>query len=171
MVFAVNCGADGSPNSFTNFKNAALAIGQQLQAEANATSAAPAATATVATTVAASTPSASSGSTGTTTSSGAATTHTIIVGSNSTISYSPSEIQANVNDVVLFQLCVFIFLGESLWIDMFFLANRRTTPLLSLPLLILAARSASRTHRLLDSTLACEFTCLSAGIEPHLSNV
>ena len=30
MVFAVNCGADGAPNSFTNFKDAALAIGAQL---------------------------------------------------------------------------------------------------------------------------------------------
>jgi len=30
MVFAVNCGADGSSNSFTNFQNAALAIGASL---------------------------------------------------------------------------------------------------------------------------------------------
>jgi plastocyanin len=30
MVFAINCGADGAPNSFTNFKNAALAIGAGL---------------------------------------------------------------------------------------------------------------------------------------------
>jgi len=34
MVHAINCGADGSPNSFTNFKNAALAIGAQLKAGA-----------------------------------------------------------------------------------------------------------------------------------------
>ena len=34
MVHAINCGADGSPNSFTNFKQAALAIGAQLKAEA-----------------------------------------------------------------------------------------------------------------------------------------
>jgi plastocyanin len=27
MVFAINCGADGAPNSFTNFKNSALAVG------------------------------------------------------------------------------------------------------------------------------------------------
>ena len=38
MVFAVNCGADGSPNSFTNFKNAALAVGASLAAEASSTS-------------------------------------------------------------------------------------------------------------------------------------
>jgi plastocyanin len=34
MVFAINCGADGSANSFSNFKNSALAIGAELQAEA-----------------------------------------------------------------------------------------------------------------------------------------
>jgi len=43
MVFAINCGADGAPNSFTNFKNAALAIGASLKAAA-ASTAAPAAT-------------------------------------------------------------------------------------------------------------------------------
>lgn len=31
MVHAINCGADGSTNSFTNFKNAALAIGASLK--------------------------------------------------------------------------------------------------------------------------------------------
>lgn len=41
MVFAVNCGADGSPNSFTNFKNSALAIGASLSASAAAASATP----------------------------------------------------------------------------------------------------------------------------------
>jgi plastocyanin len=35
MVFAVNCGADGAPNSFTNFKNSALAQGQALKAAAS----------------------------------------------------------------------------------------------------------------------------------------
>ena len=44
MVFAVNCGQDGSPNSFTNFKNAALQIGSSLSASA----AAPSGTATAA---------------------------------------------------------------------------------------------------------------------------
>ncbi|KAI0094609.1 hypothetical protein BDY19DRAFT_913727 [Irpex rosettiformis] len=42
MVFSVNCPSDGSPNSFTNFKKSALAIGQQLKASASAASAAPA---------------------------------------------------------------------------------------------------------------------------------
>jgi plastocyanin len=34
MVFAINCGPDGAPNSFTNFKNSALAIGASLKAAA-----------------------------------------------------------------------------------------------------------------------------------------
>jgi len=38
MVFAVNCGADGAPNSFTNFKNAALQIGANLKAAAGSSS-------------------------------------------------------------------------------------------------------------------------------------
>ncbi|PPQ98734.1 hypothetical protein CVT26_010034 [Gymnopilus dilepis] len=42
MVFAINCGADGTQNSFTNFKNAALSIGASLKAAA--ASASPAAT-------------------------------------------------------------------------------------------------------------------------------
>ncbi|KAK0198456.1 hypothetical protein F5146DRAFT_1019692 [Armillaria mellea] len=39
MVFAVNCGLDGSPNSFTNFKNSALAVGANLSAAASAATA------------------------------------------------------------------------------------------------------------------------------------
>ncbi|KXN89901.1 hypothetical protein AN958_04905 [Leucoagaricus sp. SymC.cos] len=43
MVFAVNCGSDGSPNSFTGFKQAALASGAaQASASPAASSAAPA---------------------------------------------------------------------------------------------------------------------------------
>lgn len=40
MVFAVNCGPDGSANSFDSFKKSALAIGAQLVAEASAAAAA-----------------------------------------------------------------------------------------------------------------------------------
>ena len=36
MVFAVNCGTDGASNSFTNFQNAALAIGASLSSAAAA---------------------------------------------------------------------------------------------------------------------------------------
>jgi len=48
MVFAVNCGADGTPNSFTNFKNAALQIGASLSSAAAASSTSPSGTATAA---------------------------------------------------------------------------------------------------------------------------
>jgi hypothetical protein len=34
MVFAVNCGANGTSNSFTNFQNAALAVGASLSSAA-----------------------------------------------------------------------------------------------------------------------------------------
>lgn len=47
MVFAVNCGPDGSANSFTNFKQSALNIGAQLQASAAAASSAAPASSTV----------------------------------------------------------------------------------------------------------------------------
>jgi plastocyanin len=40
MVFAYNCGPDGSPTSFTNFKKAALAVGASLQAGAGSSAAA-----------------------------------------------------------------------------------------------------------------------------------
>lgn len=39
MVFAVNCGLDGTPNSFTNFKKSALAVGASLSAAAASPSA------------------------------------------------------------------------------------------------------------------------------------
>ncbi|KAH6917257.1 hypothetical protein BKA70DRAFT_328254 [Coprinopsis sp. MPI-PUGE-AT-0042] len=38
MVFSINCGPEGAPNSFTNFKHSALAIGERLKAEAAAAS-------------------------------------------------------------------------------------------------------------------------------------
>ncbi|KAJ7706042.1 hypothetical protein B0H17DRAFT_1035391 [Mycena rosella] len=46
MVFAINCPTGDAPNSFTNFKNAALAIGASLSAAASAASATATATAT-----------------------------------------------------------------------------------------------------------------------------
>ncbi|KAK0465176.1 uncharacterized protein EV420DRAFT_1617905 [Desarmillaria tabescens] len=52
MVFAVNCGLDGSPNSFSNFKSAALAVGASLSAAAAAASTAAPSEATASTTAA-----------------------------------------------------------------------------------------------------------------------
>jgi len=40
MVFAINCGADGAPNSFANFKKAALAVGASLASPQSYTTAA-----------------------------------------------------------------------------------------------------------------------------------
>ncbi|KAI5122569.1 hypothetical protein M0805_004786 [Coniferiporia weirii] len=104
MVFAVNCGQDGAPNSFTNFKNAALAVGASLQAAASSSAvvASPSPTADSSATVteapATSTPASTTGS-----SSAAAATHTVIVGGNSSLTFSPEEISAQPNDVVVFQ--------------------------------------------------------------------
>jgi len=39
MVFAVNCGLDGAPNSFTNFKNSALAVGASLSSAVSSSTA------------------------------------------------------------------------------------------------------------------------------------
>lgn len=113
MVFSVNCPPDGSPNSFANFKQSALAIGA---AEA---SAAPT-----------STPNADSGSTpagyggyggypdsgspapsspdpapapasASTSASGAV--HTVIVGESGSLAFNPPSIQAKPSDTVLFE--------------------------------------------------------------------
>jgi len=51
MVFAVNCGADGSPNSFTNFKQSALAFGAAQASATPSTPAAPASSSDAAATV------------------------------------------------------------------------------------------------------------------------
>jgi len=96
MVFAVNCGADGSTNSFTNFKAAALAVGAELQAAASSASAAGA------TSSAAYGAPAATG-TPTTTGSAAAATHTVVVGGNGTLTFSPEEVTAALNDVVVFE--------------------------------------------------------------------
>jgi len=48
MVFAINCGADDAPNSFANFKNAALAHGAALASAGTPASTAPASSTTAA---------------------------------------------------------------------------------------------------------------------------
>jgi len=132
MVVAINCGADGSANSFTNFKNSALAIGAQLAAAAS--SASPAAAATGApssdsgygssygapaaapppaassgtdsgsdSSESAATPSATSAATGTAANDAAGATHTVTVGANGQLAFSPEQLSAAVGDVVLFQ--------------------------------------------------------------------
>ena len=102
MVFAVNCGADGAPNSFTNFKNSALAIGAQL-----AGSAAPSSTYVYGSSSDAAAPSTVIvNPPASTTAAAAAATHTVIVGGNSSLTFNPQELSAQPNDVVVFQLSV-----------------------------------------------------------------
>ncbi|KAF5356308.1 hypothetical protein D9756_003880 [Leucocoprinus leucothites] len=107
MVFAVNCGLDGAPNSFTNFKQAALAVGA---AQASATPAAtpdpyttapatPDASVTAPTTPDASvtapadsTPTAAQGQ-----------VHVVKVGGSGSLAFDPAHLQAQPNDIVVFQ--------------------------------------------------------------------
>ncbi|GJE85996.1 cupredoxin domain-containing protein [Phanerochaete sordida] len=130
MVFAVNCGADGSANSFTNFKASALAIGQQLKASASAagtpsatvpldaslttaaygTATIPAAPSesvvTVTVTVEASTwttvYSSYPGSPAATPASLAGNVHVVQVGNNGTLAYDPPFVVAQPRDIVQF---------------------------------------------------------------------
>ncbi|KAI0082171.1 hypothetical protein K474DRAFT_833541 [Panus rudis PR-1116 ss-1] len=129
MVFAVNCGPDGSPNSFANFKNAALAIGAKLQSAAGSSDAgAPSATdfttaaygtatipaaptesvVTVTVTVEASTwttvYSSYPGSAAATPVSVSGTNHVVVVGNaNGSLTYDPPFISAAPRDTVTFQ--------------------------------------------------------------------
>ena len=128
MVFAVNCGADGSANSFTNFKNAALAVGTQLKAEAASASAAatdvttaaygsvtiPAAPSetlvTVTVTVEASSwttvYSSYPGSPAATPASLAGNVWKVKVGNNGTLTYDPPFVMAQPRDIIQFELYV-----------------------------------------------------------------
>jgi len=129
MVFAVNCGPDGSANSFTAFKNAALAIGKQLQANASASTTVASSTAESFTTAAygdvtipaAPTPSVVTvtvtveasvwqtvyssypGSPAATPVSLGGTVHKVLVGNNGSLSYSPSFIMAAPRDIITFE--------------------------------------------------------------------
>lgn len=118
MVFAINCPTNSSaPNSFSNFKASALAIGQQLAAAAaSAGAAAPSAAAGY---PAPSTPTAgsstdtpttgSSTDTSTGTGSGAGDiassgqVHVIAVGGNSALTFEPTTVAAQPGDVISFQ--------------------------------------------------------------------
>jgi len=90
MVHAINCGLDGAPNSFTNFKNAALAIGAQLKAGAQ-------------------NPPTSTSSYGypgspnpTPTSTSGKTIDVIVGGPNGNLTYTPSRVSASPGDTIKF---------------------------------------------------------------------
>jgi len=107
MVFSANCGSDGSPTSFTSFQNAALAIGQSLQMNSSSSSSssygsgssygAPPSSSTT------TPPPTSNSSSTTTTATAAGTTHTVTVGANGALAFSPSQFAAAIGDVVEFQ--------------------------------------------------------------------
>ena len=125
MVFAVNCGLDGSPNSFTNFQKAALAIGASLSAAASSTSSTPWTTAayggytippapqvtpvtqpvTVSDSVWTTTYNSYPGSPAPTPAALAGQVHKVIVG-GSALAFDPPHIAALPRDVVVFELFV-----------------------------------------------------------------
>jgi plastocyanin len=121
MVHAINCGADGSPNSFTNFKNSALAIGAALKANAqnppSSTWTADYGTATIppppspslvtgtitlGTDVWTTTYSSYPNSPAPTPASPSGNTIEVIVGGNGTLSFSPSRVSASPRDTIKF---------------------------------------------------------------------
>ena len=128
MVFAVNCGADGTPNSFTNFKKSALAVGASLSAAASApTSTAPSTwtaayggytippppvpvpvtqTITLESSTWVTTYSSYPDSPGPTPAALAGTVHKIIVGGPGNLTFDPPHIAAQPRDTVVFELYV-----------------------------------------------------------------
>lgn len=136
MVFAINCGANGAPNSFTNFQKAALAVGASLSAAAAATAsatpsaaatsvpawttaaygdytipAAPAATPVTATVSAGSqvwttTYASYPNSPAATPASAQAAVHTVVVGGTGILAFNPPSIAAQPQDTIVFQLYV-----------------------------------------------------------------
>jgi len=108
MVFAINCPTNTSaPNSFSNFKASALAIGQQLQAAASSGAAAP----PVATDYPAPSTPTTGTSTGTENGTGTGTgtiatsgqVHVVAVGGNSALTFEPTNIAAAQGDIISFQ--------------------------------------------------------------------
>ncbi|EKM83773.1 hypothetical protein AGABI1DRAFT_110389 [Agaricus bisporus var. burnettii JB137-S8] len=115
MVFSVNCPPDGDPNSFTNFKKSALAIGA---AEASATPpAAPSADSgsapagyggygggygdSGAPAPSSSDPAPAAPASASTSALGAV--HTVIVGESGSLAFNPPSIQAKPSDTVIFE--------------------------------------------------------------------
>ncbi|PFH54600.1 hypothetical protein AMATHDRAFT_52238 [Amanita thiersii Skay4041] len=97
MVFAVNCGADGSPNSFTGFKNAALAVGAAAAATSSSGSGYPGYPLPSATVPSVPTPSSTP-----TTSTGGRTIK-VVVGGPNVFAFDPPSISAQPNDIVQFE--------------------------------------------------------------------
>jgi plastocyanin len=117
MVFAINCGADGAPNSFTNFKKAALAVGASLSATQAYTTAAyggvtiPAAPTpspatkviTLGTETWTTTYNSYPNSPGPTPASAQGTVHKVVVGGPGKLTFDPPRVDALPRDTVVFE--------------------------------------------------------------------
>jgi plastocyanin len=114
MVFAVNCGADGAPNSFTNFKSAAISTASAppssdpygapppANSPPDATSGAPGGSGDPTSASAPAPPSDSNVPAGGS-STGTGSIIKIVVGGNSTLSFDPPRVSANPGDTLVFE--------------------------------------------------------------------
>jgi len=110
MVFAVNCGADGAPNSFTNFKAAAVATAGGAPSTspygappADTSSGAPATgPSDTASAPAPANPSDTNVPAGAST-TGGGTVIKVVVGGNSQLAFDPQHVQAQPGDTILFE--------------------------------------------------------------------
>ncbi|KAG6846020.1 hypothetical protein H0H87_011068 [Tephrocybe sp. NHM501043] len=130
MVFAANCGLDGQPNSFTNFKKSALAVGASLSAAAAAPSSTDAAAAAASITTAAygdytipaapavtpvtqtvtlgsqvwtTTYNSYPGSPGPTPAAAEGVVHKVIVGGPNKLTFDPPFVAAQPRDIIVFE--------------------------------------------------------------------
>jgi hypothetical protein len=124
MVFAVNCGQDGSPNSFTNFKKSAMSVGASLSAAAAGASStwtaayggvtvppapngvAMTQTITLESSTWVTTYSSYPNSPAPTPAALAGTVHKVVVGGPSKLTFDPPHIAAQPRDTIMFELCV-----------------------------------------------------------------
>jgi hypothetical protein len=126
MVFAVNCGAEGTNNSFTNFKAAALQVGQSLSAAAAASTTWTAAygtatvppppagqdvteTITLESSTWATTYTSFPNSPAATPASLTGNVHKVIVGGPGVLMFNPDHLTAQPRDIITFELSVSCF--------------------------------------------------------------
>lgn len=114
MVFAINCGADGQPNSFTNFKQSALNFGASLSASAAPSSTPDASSsgygssygggASVSVDTSAPAPTESASTSSTSSSTDASQPIKVIVGDASgALTFNPSNVTAAVGQTITFE--------------------------------------------------------------------
>lgn len=119
MVFAINCGADGAPNSFANFKKSALAVGASLSGGATTAAygsltiaAAPTPSPvtqviTLGSEVWTTTYNSYPNSPGPTPVSSEGQIHNVVVGGPGKLTFDPPRVSASPRDTIVFELYVF----------------------------------------------------------------